>query len=120
MSESNKILIEGVERDLVLSGRSETLLMATRNQVGRDVLAILRGLGFVPRSLIFDEMEMIKMGTPEKIMGRDWKVNYYDLDEPQDTNLYIVYTHLGGNVGFMELLRQIRRPQGEGYALFFR
>ncbi len=118
MSEVKRILVEGRQTELVLSVRPDKLLMATRNQFGLDVLNILHGLGFAPRLLLPNGMA--RVDTPEKIMKRDWQISYYDPNEAQDPNLYAIYTQLGETVGYMELLRQIRRPQGEGYSLFFR
>ncbi len=117
MSEASRILVEGRQIEIVLSGRPERLLMATRNQMGRGVLDVLEGLGFVPRLLLPNGMA--RMDTPDKIMGRDWQVSYYDPDQPQELNLYAILTQWGGDIGYMELLRQIRNPQGKEYALFF-
>lgn len=101
-----------------LEERPAQLLMATRNNVGKNISVELRGLGFVPKGE--RERDLVLMDTPEKILGKDWALSRPKREEgkKQDPNLFTIYLNHGGGVGHMDFLRQISTQEG-GYRIFF-
>lgn len=101
-----------------LESRPERLIIATRNNVGRYVGDLIEALGFRPTLLLpgSQEGDLMLATAPEQLMGRDWGISYQDKE--QDPNLFTIFLKHAGGIGYLELLRQSRNPEGQ-YFVFF-